>query len=184
MATINLKEVNRLNGILSGQIPKPNMYEKKLREMRSFLFFYTVWTIIQNKQPSKLTKDQVKLMLESDPDIDVTICYLKNLEPKIPDFLEGRKIIKKEITGYEALSELIYLKTGTSVPETDLMIPQTQYQSGEWSRSKIPFAERIRNLYSDIDKQKRSDDIKARILKCLQENNSRKRAACLRSCKP
>lgn len=179
MKTVNLKEVNRLNAILNGSIPKSDPYEKKLRQMGEFLFFYSVWTFVQRKTATTLSETEAADKLTQYPEMEVIFCYLTNSSSEPPAILKGRKIEKEEITGHEELSELIYSKTGASVSESELMIKRVQNQV----RTSGVSVDRIRALNKSIEKEKSDREEIERIAKCLKENDLRRRKECLNNCK-
>lgn len=90
-----------------------------------YLFYYSVWTFIQNKTHATITESQAADKLKRFPDMEVFFCKLVKSATEMPVILKGRKNLQtSEITGHEALSELIYRKTTVKVSETDLMIKQ------------------------------------------------------------
>lgn len=179
MKTVNLKEAKRLNAILAGSIPKPDPYEKQLKQMGEFLFFYSVWTFVQRKQASTLSETQVKSKLEQYPEMEVYYYRLVKSSDRTPTILKGRKIEKEEIHSHEELSELIYSKTGASVSESELMIKRVQNQV----RTSGVSVDRIRALNKSIEKEKSDREEIERIAKCLKENDLRRRKECLNNCK-
>lgn len=172
MKTFNKWEAARLRAKLRGENPpEPD-------KNREFLFYYSVWTFIQYQKAITITESQAEAKLKQFPKMEVTYCYLIKSKPDIPKILKGRKIEKLELTGHDALSDLIFERTGVKVPEADLMVKQNMM-----AKDDRPLVEKIRSFNIRSEAQKRSDETKARILKCLQEADAKMRAKCLKDCK-
>lgn len=181
--TINLEESKRLSRILAGKEKPENKLEKKLFEIqakynpknenREFLFFYSVWTFIQNKQYKTLTESEAAADLKQFPGMEIYYCRLEGSPDNPPAILKGKKINKEIVAFHLGLSDLIYQKTGVRIPETDLMLKQ---------KNEGPFHVKVQMLMKGIEEREKHDAEIQRIIKCLKENDPRKRTDCLNNC--
>lgn len=161
-STIDLKEVARILG-------------RKAPEEKEYLFWYTVFTLIANKTYRTLTEDEASEALKR-PKLVVYYCKFPESKKPLPGILKNRRgMLREEITSHEQLSSLIYEKTGVSVPEADLMPPPKAWDSH-------PLSERIRAFMKSHESDKVEKETVARILKCLQVADAKKRKECLNNC--
>ena len=154
-------------------VVKPKNFQAKAEEEKRYLFWYTVWTFIENNTYSTLSETEVENRLKQYPKMDIYYCRLVKSSDRTPAILKGRKIEKLEIHGYEELSELIYQKSGVLVPESDLMTKKDKWSLGV----------RAMAFMKEVEEKKEYDEDVQRIYKCLLENDPRKRKDCLNYCK-
>lgn len=119
MGTIDLKQVKKITGILSGKNAEaPD-------ESGPFLFYYSTFTFIQDDRYITLTETQAEDKLKQYPDTSIYYCRLQGSPDSPPSILVGKKLQKEIVEGHEALSDLIHSITGVRVPPEALMIPQS-----------------------------------------------------------
>jgi hypothetical protein len=171
--------------LFAGKSPAMSRYETKLKAFQvaaeeapeRYMFWYTVWTFIEHKASSTLTEAAAEAKLKHYPSMEVFYCKFPNSQTPMPEILKGRKNLQTEKTSsYEQVSELIYEKTGVSVPESDL-----QDKKAAWSDK--PLNDRIRSFMMEAGETKVKDEAVQRIYNCLLEADSRKRKECLNNCK-
>jgi hypothetical protein len=135
MEKTGMKETKRLSLILAGKMEKPSAFAKKIMQITGtgedskFLFFYVLWTFVENKTVTTLTEDLVKNKLSQYPAIIIYYCRLQDSPDNPPPILKSRKMTKQIISGFAELVELIFTKTGASVTEGDLKPTQTDNRS-------------------------------------------------------
>lgn len=171
MGTIDLREVKRLTAKNLGK-PAPTFEGP-------YLFWYTAWTYIQNKEYSILTEKQAAEKLKRYPKMETFyLKYPQSQTPK-PEILKNRKGVQIETcTSHEQASELIYRLTGVKVDESDLRA-KTKMSMADTR----PLGLRAMSFVKSVDDHEKSEATKQRILKCLQENDARRRKDCLNNCK-
>ena len=114
-----VKKYRKVMAIGTAMPAKPEVY----------LFFYSVWTLVEGEQFQTLTEEQAEAKLKDFPDMEVFYCKLINSPSNMPGILKKRKnVTTKEVGGHEQLSEFIFLTTGVKVPEADLMKKQNSYK--------------------------------------------------------
>ena len=153
-------------------VVKPKNFQAKAAEKKHFLFWYVVWTFVENKTYKTLTDKEAedKLKQYSSTDMDVYYCKFKDSSTPMPGILKKRGgLITETVMGYEQVSDLIYQKTGVKVPESDLM-PKD---------NKQPLNIRMQAFMQDVKEREIYDQDVQRIYKCLLENDPRKRKDCL-----
>ena len=189
---IDFKRVKKLDRIIAGEEKLDRLAEKLEKykkakgiqnmgpgpgnETEKFLFFYTTWTFVENKSYRTLTESEAidKLKEYSSEKMETVYCKFKDSSTPMPAILEKRKGLQTEIVmGHDQVSELIYRKTGVSVPESDLMTKKNQQ----------PLGIRMQAFVKSIDERKIHDKEVQRIYNCLLENDLKRRNECLRNCK-
>lgn len=172
---IDLKEVKRLRNIVTGKETRPSKLAIKLERIRTFgivpkeeekknrtfLFYYTLYTLVKSGTASTLLAKDVTSTLESNPDTEIHVCYLVNGPGTVPPELEGKKVIKHEVTSHENLSDYIYLIAGVKIDEAKLRATQKAIQKMVAMVTGKPSAET------------------QRIAECLKINDAKQRKACL-----
>lgn len=87
-----------------------------------YLFYYALWTYVKNELASTLPEDQAADKLKQFPDMEVTYFKLEKSETPKPKILEGRTdLVTETVLGIEEVSDLIFIKSGAKVSETDLL---------------------------------------------------------------
>lgn len=90
-----------------------------------FLFFYAQFTIVENELAKTLTDAQAQTKLKALPKMEVTYFKLEKSETPMPEILKGRKeLITEEVKGIDEVIDLIFIKSGAKLSETDLL-PKT-----------------------------------------------------------
>lgn len=188
MEKIDFNEAKRLFRIVSGKDQRESRYEAKLAEIKNlgietkpetFLFWYTVFTFVQNKTYSTLTEKQVEDKLKTYPGTKIIYCKFPESQTPKPEILKGRKMQTETVTSHEQESELIYSTTGVKVPENDLRIPQKK----AWGKDELPLGIRVRSFMKSVNEVEAKEKRVQEIYECLVEADAKKRRECLNNCK-
>jgi hypothetical protein len=143
-----------------------------------YMFFYVVFTFIENKQFSTLSEQQAKEMLSRYPKMETFLLKFPKSTTPIPAIITKRRGLQTEpCTSFEQASEIILTKTGVLVPQSDLMVKQKMRM-----QDNRPLVSRVQDLKESIIVQETHDQGVQRILKCLKENDPHKRNQCLNNC--
>jgi hypothetical protein len=138
----------------------------KTDENREFLFWYTTYCFIQNKEYKILTEVQASEKLKLFPKMEVFYCKFPDTTTPMPSILKGRKGLQTtEINSHELESEFILQTTGCLVKESDLRKINKVVM-----KDNRPLTDRVREFN------------KARIValvECEQIKDAKKRAECL-----
>ncbi len=87
-----------------------------------YLFYYAVWTFIQNEKASTLTEGEAQVKLGLHSDMETTVYQLQGSSTPLPSILKNRKNVTTEtVTSVEQVSDLIAAKTSVRVSENDLL---------------------------------------------------------------
>lgn len=185
---IDFKRVKKLDRIIAGEEKLDRLAEKLEKykkakgiqnmgpgpgnETERYLFWYTLWTYIENKSYRTLTESEAKGKLKeySSEKMETVYCKFKDSSTPMPAILKGRKGLQTEIVmGHDQVSELIYRKTTVSVPESDLMTKKNQQ----------PLHIRMQAFVKNIGEREAHDKEIKRIVECLKLNSDRMRKECL-----
>lgn len=170
--TINLREVQILSAKLAGN--EPPVFNGP------YLFWYTVFTFVQNKTYTTLTEVQAGEKLKNYRAMEVFYCKFPDSKTPIPEILKNRRGLQTETcTSYEQVSELIYLKTEVKVPEASLRGPQKMWSKPDARQLGVRAVAFVKEANEADAKEKRVQE----IMKCLLENNLKLRNKCLNNCK-
>jgi hypothetical protein len=169
--------------LFAGKSPAMSRYETKLKAFQvaaeeapeRYMFWYTVWTFIENKEYKTLSDSEASERLK---DNQVVIYYLKfpQSSTPMPTVLKGKKYHTEECMSHEQASEIIYSVTNVKVPVADL-----QDKKVAWSNK--PLTDRVRTFMKKAGETKVKDEAVQRIYNCLLEADARKRKECLNNCK-
>jgi hypothetical protein len=87
-----------------------------------WLFFYSVWTFIQNNKFQTLSEGEANVKLGQFPNMEVTVYKLEGSDTPTPSILKKRKNVMEEtVTSVQQVSDLIHAKTSVRVSENDLL---------------------------------------------------------------
>jgi len=172
---VDYERSKRLTAILSGKEKLQSRHAAKLKAIKEemdspipWLFFYSVYTFVENKQYSTLTEVQASGKVTEHRNLQIYYCRLVGSSDRTPEILKNRKIVKKELLSHEELADLIYQTTSVRITESDLMIKKTL--------SRAPLHERIQAF---MQRDRANDEHTQRIMNCLQEPDPGKRKKCL-----
>jgi len=167
---IDLREVQRLSAKAAGK--EPPTFEGP------YLFWYTLWTFVENKTFQTLNDIQAKEKMSRYPKMEVFYCKFPNSQTPAPGILKTRKGLQTEtVSSHEQVSDLILMKTGVKVPESDLRSKQKMRMDDK------PLVNRVMDLKRSINEQEKHDREIQRILDCLKKNDPKSRKECLTNCK-
>jgi hypothetical protein len=150
---------------------------QKQEEGKKYLFWYTNFTLIFNKQYSILTEKEAKNKLTqySSKEMDVYYCKFPETTTPLPDVLKNKKgLITESVTSHKEVSELIYEKTGVSVPESELRSK---------TKDQRPLGERAMAFVKQANEAEAKEKRVQEIYQCLLENDKKRRLECLKNCK-
>jgi hypothetical protein len=166
---VNLQEVKRLNAKMLGkEVPKEEPY----------LFWYTVWTFIQNDTYTTLTDKGAEDKLKQFPKMEVYYLKFPKSNTPMPGILKGKKYNTEECTSQEQESELIYMITGVKVPESDLR--GKPKSAAQIKFEGLSLKDKVISFQARVTKDQEKDEHVKRIYKCLLENDPKD---CLNNCK-
>jgi hypothetical protein len=87
-----------------------------------WLFFYSVFTFVQNDRYQILVEAEASVKMAQFPDMPVTVYHLEGSDTPQPSILKKRKNVETiEVTSVEQVSDLIAAMTSVRVPENDLL---------------------------------------------------------------
>lgn len=129
-----------------------------------YLFYYTLWTLIRNKDYETLTDREVELYLKDKPRVKIVFFRLKNSKTPKPAILKKHKHVTQEVIGgHEEVSQLIFSVTGVLVPEIRLQKIKTV---AEASFERLSLVDKLRKFEADHKQEyenfKRMETIKNR----------------------
>jgi hypothetical protein len=185
MSKINLQESKRLRKIEFWKDRNPLASRADLRtfmaslpeEKKQFLFYYIVFTHVQDDQYKTVTENDVKELLKND--IEIHYLTVEKSPDRLPEVLKGHKVIRENIDSTEHLAEYILMISGVLPNESDLRLPQYKQQS-----EKVPLVAKLRSFNKSQADQKFWDkwgeETRQRFLACLQSGKSE--AECKKDC--
>jgi hypothetical protein len=160
METVDLRELKRIQAKAAGK-PVPEF-------PGPYLFWYTVFTFIQDKQFTTLSEDQAKEKLLRYPKTEIFLLKFPKSTTPIPEIIKNRRGLQTiPCTSHEMASEIIYSKTNVKISEMDLMTKKV------YAKNERPLINQIR----DLNKKSNKDRIVA-LYDCIAIKDAKKRAQC------